>query len=169
MLHLPLKKTEKMDLKKCLFRFVEMAYSTQQAEDHNNAFKDVDKLRERVRQLEHSEKDGEAGENVRELAKYHRLLTTMQSRFTLEGEEGTGTGEWATFTWNDAIRANDKVSRSELSFEAACVLFNLAAALSYSATLEDRTTPTGLRAACQAFQCAREREQAGLLMRVIGG
>ena len=148
MLHLPLKTTEKVELQKSLYRFVELAYSTAQAEEHRDAFQDAAQLRERVRQATLSEKT--AAETVRLYARYHRLLTTMRSRFNAEAIESTE--QWVSFTWKDAFKAADKLSRSEITYEMACVLFNLAAALSYSASLEDRTTPTGLRAACQAFQ-----------------
>lgn len=148
MLHLPLKGTEKIELQKQLYRFVELAYSTEQAEEHRDAFHDAAQLRERVRQTNLTDKT--AAETVRLLAKYHRLLTTMRSRFSSEALEGTE--QCVNFSWRDAFKADDKLTRSEITFETACVLFNLAAALSYSASLEDRTTPTGLRAACQAFQ-----------------
>ena len=149
MLHLPLKTTEKVELQRCLFKFVSIAYSSQQAEDHRDAFQDAAQLRERVRQATLNERG--ASETVRLLARYHRLLNTMCSRFGSDQVEGAE--QWASFTWRDAFKTSEKVVQHELSFEAACVLFNLAAALSYSATLEDRTTPTGLRAACVGRGC----------------
>ena len=48
MLHLPLKATEKIDLTKPLYKFVEVAYSIQQADEHRDAFHDVSALRERT-------------------------------------------------------------------------------------------------------------------------
>ena len=75
MLHLPLKSTEKHELHKSLYRFVEMAYSSHQAEDHRDAFHDAEQLRERVRQATLTEKG--AAETVRLLVRYQRLLTTV--------------------------------------------------------------------------------------------
>ena len=42
----------------------------------------------------------------------------------------------------------------DLQFERACVLFNLAAALGYSATVQKRSDADGPRRACQRFQQA---------------
>ena len=152
MLHLPLKTTERVDLHRALHRLVSTAYSDQQAEDHREAFQDAAALREKVRQVALTEKS--VAEGVRLLARYHRLLTTMRSRFGTDAF-GSGSAEpTPLFAWRDALRPAEVVSHAELGFEMAGVLFNLAAALSYTATTEDRTSPTGLRAACQAFQQA---------------
>ena len=48
MLSLPLKATDKVELHKCLYRFVEQNYSAEQAEDHRDAFMQATQLRERI-------------------------------------------------------------------------------------------------------------------------
>ena len=150
MLHLPLKQTDKVDLHKSLSSFVEVAYSSEQADEHRNAFHEVDTLRERMRQAKLSEST--AAETVRVTLRYYRLITAMSSRF---GDVVESSAAWVPFTWHNAMKPGDKCSRPELQLEILCVLFNVAAALSYSATLEDCTTTTGLRTACQSFQYAQ--------------
>ena len=79
MLTLPLKATEKVELQRTLFKFVEVAYSEESAEEHREAFLRVASLRESCRQLNAApDEKGEADNNVRLLARYHRLLTTMR-------------------------------------------------------------------------------------------
>ena len=46
MLSLPLKQTERVDLSKSLYRFVEATYSVEQADEHRDAFAEVSTLRE---------------------------------------------------------------------------------------------------------------------------
>ena len=150
MLHLPLKAADKCDLAKSLHTFVKIAYSAEQADEHRDAFADVAALRERVRQVTLTE--AKAEEAVRVVARYYRLLTAMRSRFG--SLEEASSDIWVAFPWRDAFKPAEKTAKADLQFEAAAVLFNLAAALSYVATVEDRATPTGLRAACQAFQHA---------------
>jgi hypothetical protein len=121
MLHLPLRGTDKVDLVKSLFRFVESAYSTEQAEAHRDAFFNAASLRERVRHAVLSEE--KAAENVRLIARYYRLLTHMRTRFGAGADEE----QWeASFSWREAFRPSEgPLSRPEMAFEAASVLFNL--------------------------------------------
>ena len=165
MLKLPIKVTDKIELQRALHRFVEVAYSEESAEEHRDAFIDMANLRESCRQMNPAPDDKKAAEgNVRLLARYHRLLTTLRVRFSSASGIDSDRAV-ATFPWKDAFRSGDKTSRPELAFESACVLFNLAAALSHAAKLEDRSSPTGLRAACQAFQ--RAAGALGLLLPLL--
>lgn len=149
MLHLPLKGTDKVDLAKSLHRFVEVAYSSEQADEHKEVFKEISELREKVRAVQLKEED--ASDSVRLLLRYYRLLCAMRIRFGSVVEEDVA---WTPFMWKDANKVSEKASRPELTFEIASVLFNLAGALSFSATLENRGTTSGLRAACASFQSA---------------
>ena len=83
MLKLPIKVTDKIELQRALHRFVEVAYSEESAEEHRDAFIDVANLRESCRQMNPAPDDKKAAEgNVRLLARYHRLLTTLRVRFS---------------------------------------------------------------------------------------
>lgn len=65
------------------------------------------------------------------------------------------------FKWSDAFDSSAFSVEHDWSFERACVIFNLAAAISFLATHQDRTTPEGLKGACQLYQQA-----AGALSKV---
>eukprot|EP00966_Prymnesium_polylepis_P141210 3261135-Prymnesium_polylepis.1 len=149
MLHLPLKSTEKVDLQKSLHRFIESAYSHEQADEHRDACAEVQTLRERVRQASFS--DDNAAETVTLLAHYYRLLTALATRF---GDAVEDTDAPVTFVWRDAFKHSDKATSSDLRFERVCVVFNLAAAISYAGTQQNRDEAEGLRDACQLFQQA---------------
>lgn len=63
-----------------------------------------------------------------------------------------------SFKWVDAFDTNQSLGLSTWEYERAAILFNLAAALSFRATHEDRGTEIGVKAACKLFQ-----EAAGVL------
>lgn len=149
MLHLPLKSTEKVDLQKALHRFIESAYSLTQAEEHRDACAETQALRERVRQITLA--DNTAAETVSLLAHYYRLLTALSTRF---GDAVEDTESKVVFTWRDAFKNSDKAASSDLKFERACVVFNLAAAISFAGVVKNREEAEGLRDACQLFQQA---------------
>ena len=169
MFHLPLKQTERVDLQRSLHRFVEESYSLEQADEHRDAFAEVHTLRERCRTAALSEKGAE--DTVRLLARYYRLLTNLRTRFGSAVDDSDGR---VGFTWRDAwhpakagkehstAKAGKEHSKGQISsacqydlqFERACVLFNLAAALGYSATVQKRSDADGPRRACQRFQQA---------------
>ncbi len=58
------------------------------------------------------------------------------------------------FIWYDSFATSSCVNHPDWQFEACCVLFNAAAALSFEGTSEDRGDPDGMRRACLAFQQA---------------
>ena len=58
------------------------------------------------------------------------------------------------FKWADAFEPDEQTVVHDWSFERACVLFNVAACLSYLATHCDRQTPDGLKQACALYQQA---------------
>jgi hypothetical protein len=49
MLHLPLKATENTNITDGLYRFVKMAYSVEQAEEHREVYNEISALRNKVR------------------------------------------------------------------------------------------------------------------------
>ena len=79
MLSIPLKQTERVDLRRSLHAFVEASYSTEQADAHRDAFEEVHVLRERVRLATLTEKNHAA--TVATLAKYYRVVTSLRTRF----------------------------------------------------------------------------------------
>lgn len=91
---------------------------------------------------------------------YYRFLAALRLR------AADGAATWCEFCWLDAV-SHEKASRAELSYEIACVLANLGAALSHAGAKEDRAEASGLRAACQYFQQAAGAFDA--LSAVLGG
>lgn len=152
MFSLPLKHAEKVDLQRSLRRFVAESYSIEQADEHCDAFAEVHMLREKVCTATLTEKTAE--QTVQLLARYCRILTNVRARFGSAVDNSDGR---VIFTWRDAWKTNEKCALPRLQFERAAVLFNLAAALSYLATLQKRKISAdndGLRRACQRFQQA---------------
>ena len=166
MLSIPLKQTERVDLRRSLHAFVEASYSTEQADAHRNAFEEVHVLRERVRLATLTEKNHAA--TVATLARYYRVVTSLRTRFGAAVEDS----EFAVqFVWRDAFRPPEKVARADLQYERVCVLFNVAAALSYAGAAQKRGDEEGLRRACQLFQQAAHAVESvqGLLADGGGG
>ena len=86
------------------------------------------------------------------LQSYYRALCVMESRFPISTErEHVHT---IAFTWYDAFKQNKKASQHNIHFEKAAILFNLAAIHSQIALAGDRTSPNGLKQACNSFQAA---------------
>ena len=165
LIFLDLKKPSKADLQKGLWAFISISYSREQADSHMPAIGEVHSLRESSRQISlKALSDANADDSVGLLARYARLLTSMGSRFgTAVDEALRRTEAQLAFTWNDALRPEAKCTLSQLGFERACAMFNLAAALSYRATIQNTADADGLRAACQDFQHA-----AGCLDAAVG-
>ena len=87
-------------------------------------------------------------------ARYYRVLTGLSTRFGEAVEENDSSVE---FVWRDAFKPSDKgctVRSTELLLERASVLYNVAAAVSYAGTTQNRAEHEGLRRACQLFQQA---------------
>ena len=94
-----------------------------------------------------------AGECRTAFIKFHELV--RQGEVLCKGVSLEGAG--LTFRWGGSFEAVAN-QEPDWSFERACVLFNLAATLSFLATHEDRTTAEGVKAACQQYQ-----QSAGVL------
>lgn len=58
------------------------------------------------------------------------------------------------FQWDDAFEASKPHAEADLSFERACVLFNLAACISFLGNRVDRTAEGGPKQACHHYQQA---------------
>jgi programmed cell death 6-interacting protein len=76
----------------------------------------------------------------------------MESRFPISNErEHVNT---LHFTWFDAFKPGRKASQQNIHFEKAAIAFNLGAVQSQIALGPDRSSPNGLKQACNAFQAA---------------
>lgn len=83
----------------------------------------------------------------RALVEYFRLLSAMDSRFTSNELN-------VQFVWRDAFNRVSKQGETDLKFEAAVTLYNLAAEISTSAVMMNRSDANGLKTACNLYQQA---------------
>jgi programmed cell death 6-interacting protein len=117
---------------------------------------ELDAWREKVRQLRYST---QGAERCREGAlHYYKLATHAAHHF---GGVNLATEAKLSFRWHDTFSPKLSVAQPDWRYERAAVLFNLAASLSYLATLQDRGGPEGMKLACKYFQ-----EAAGAIAEV---
>jgi programmed cell death 6-interacting protein len=117
---------------------------------------ELDAWREKVRQLRYSV---QGPERCRDGAlHYYKLVTHAAHHFR---GVNLATEAKLAFRWHDTFNPKLSVAHPEWRYERAAVLFNLAASLSYLATLQDRGDPEGMKLACKYFQ-----EAAGAIAEV---
>ncbi|CAM9301607.1 unnamed protein product, partial [Hapterophycus canaliculatus] len=130
----------------------------EEVEKYTEDLKELQNVRETTTQIE---RPSDAGRDA--LLRYAAQLEALEPVFPVsETEVRVG------FKWGDSFNPNKKSTQSTLLFERACVLYNLGAHESRSASEEDRSTEAGLKAACHRFQVA-----AGVFQhvreKVVGG
>ncbi|XP_031494344.1 vacuolar-sorting protein BRO1 [Nymphaea colorata] len=141
------KRTSSVDLYRPIKQYISYHYSERQAQDMEE---DLQSLKEMRNEVDKAVDSLEARRDL--LQRYFRALCAVESRFPISPErEHVNT---ITFTWYDTFKQNKKASQQNIHFEKAGVLFNLAAIHSQIALSADRTTPLGLKQACNSFQAA---------------
>jgi programmed cell death 6-interacting protein len=91
----------------------------------------------------------------------------METRFPISADKGHVN---LSFSWCDAFKPQKKTTQSNLHFEKAAVLYNLAAVQCQQALAADRSSDDGIKLACHLFQmaagaCAHLRDGVGLKVR----
>jgi hypothetical protein len=120
------------------------------AEDFPAFIEDLDGWRERMRQANFTDTSGEECRD--DMLHYYKLA--MQASDIFRGQlAGT-----ISFRWRDSFDRDEICTAGDFRFEAACALYNVAAATSFMATKQDRGSDEGMKKACQYFQ-----EAAGIL------
>jgi hypothetical protein len=76
------------------------------------------------------------------LARYFKCLTAIETRFPISQEKGHAR---INFPWYDAFRPSKKTTQSNIHFEKAAVLFNIAAVLGQQALQVERGTSDGIK------------------------
>ena len=143
MLAFNMKGTERREIQKTLLSIAEHA--------HANKVHDLHNAREQVRKLTFA-KNGAAQAKV-QLAHYYKLATHMQHLLENKTPLAHASPKLA-FVCRDNFDPNLALAYSDWRWERAAVLFNLAAALSYIATTQDRKASHGIRQACVYYQQA---------------
>lgn len=80
--------------------------------------------------------------------RYYSQLHSLQNRFPLSSEN-----ELLDFAWND-IYSGSMWRSSNIKYEMASILYNIAALHSKLGIEEYRTDPESMKIACTHFQCA---------------
>lgn len=140
------KKTNPVDLYRPLRQYLVNHYSEREAVDNEEDLQTVQQMRSEI------QKATDSLEGRRDLLqRYFRALCIMESRFPISNEkEHVNT---ISFTWFDAFKGK-KTTQQSIHFEKASVIFNLGAIQSQLGLGADRSTPNGIKQACNAFQAA---------------
>jgi programmed cell death 6-interacting protein len=145
MLAIHCKRTENVELKAPILQYVREAYSDRDADDAADDLAAVQTLRNELVLAQ----SGSQGMLRDSLCKYFRALTAIEARFPISSDREHVR---LSFTWADAFRPNKKAAQSNVHFEKAAVLFNVAAVLSQQALQVERGTGEGITQACRLFQ-----------------
>ena len=140
------KAPDKLSLKKLIGEWLPLK---QLAEDQSAFIEDLAGWRDRMRAANFGDKSG--GECRDDMLCYYKLATQAADLFR-------GHSLPISFRWQDSFDKDVICAGSDFGYEAACALFNVAAATSFMATSEDRGSEEGMKKACTYFQ-----EAAGIL------
>ncbi|XP_062841796.1 tyrosine-protein phosphatase non-receptor type 23b [Trichomycterus rosablanca] len=110
-------------------------------ENYNEALKKLEQLRQSV---VNSPRDYEGCKSLR---KYLGQLHYLQSRIPMAKGQEVAT----PVTWID-IHSGKHVTHDDISFEQACVLYNLGALHSYLGAMDNRVSEEGMKTSCTHFQ-----------------
>ena len=135
---------------KTLSKYVSSVYTPALASQHAASFVEIESHQKAIyaganqppKQLGVS-----SGDELRVmLVRYSRLLGAMEIRF--DSDVGS------RFVWRDAFKKVEKQGETDLRFERACCLFNLAAEISHTAIFQQRSQADGIKQAAAYFQQA---------------
>ncbi|KAK9366911.1 BRO1-like domain-containing protein [Lipomyces kononenkoae] len=140
-LTIPLRRTDHIELTPAIMNYIEQSY-----DQHPGMFKDdiaeLERLRSTVVNPE------VRASSATSLTRYFAQLAFLSSKFPADVK--------VNFVWYGTLgyAASAPVSRNDLQFERANILYNLGALYSQLGFEENRSTGDGLKRACQAFQFA---------------
>mmetsp|Transcript_42395 Transcript_42395/g.70499 ORF Transcript_42395/g.70499 Transcript_42395/m.70499 type:complete len:437 (+) Transcript_42395:68-1378(+) len=104
--------------------------------------------RERMRDANYKANGAEECRDI--MLSYYKLATQASFHFQ---SMNLATNK-ISFRWHDTFSPSVSISQSDWQYERACTLFNVAAAISYMATCQDRGDLVGIKTACYFFQQA---------------
>ncbi|WIA35320.1 hypothetical protein OEZ86_003775 [Tetradesmus obliquus] len=145
LLAIHVKRTDNVELKNPILSYIRETYSDREAEDAVDDLVAIQTLRNEL-------VTSQAGSQLTakdSYIKYYKCLTSIETRFPISNEKGNVR---ISFPWTDAFRPSKKTSQSNIHYEKAAVLFNVAAVISQQALQVDRATADGIKEACKLFQ-----------------
>ncbi|KAL0912401.1 hypothetical protein M5K25_018369 [Dendrobium thyrsiflorum] len=142
------KKTTAVELYRPLRQYIATNFSEREAQ---MAEDDLDSVRQMRSDVE--KPTNPSPESRRDLLlSYYRAIALMEPRFPISSDRSHVNS--LTFTWYDAFKPSKKASLQSIHLEKSAILFNIGAAYSQIALSADRTSPAGLKQACNGFQSA---------------
>ncbi|PKU59754.1 hypothetical protein MA16_Dca021751 [Dendrobium catenatum] len=142
------KKTTAVDLYRPLRQYIATNFSEREAQ---MAEDDLDSVRQMRSEVE--KPTNPSPESRRDLLlSYYRAIALIEPRFPISADRSHVNS--LNFTWYDAFKPSKKASLQSIHLEKSAILFNIGAAYSQIALSADRTSPAGLKQACNGFQSA---------------
>lgn len=142
MLAVPFKRACRVDIAKPLKSYLKHECSSTEVEDNQENLKVLQQLRIDAAAVVHATDVG-----LEVLEKYYHQLCSLDKRFPVsESQIKIG------FTWYDCLKPAKKHALYSISYEVACVLFNMAASHSHLGVGKDRSSTDGLKASAMHFK-----------------
>ncbi|MCI4392313.1 hypothetical protein PGIGA_G00144570 [Pangasianodon gigas] len=142
MIWLELKEAAEFHFSSRVGQYIKRNYG-ESPENYSEALRRLEQLRQHVVNVPRD------FEGCNTLRKYFGQLHFLQSRVPMaKGQEAA-----APVTWTD-IFSGKQVTHEDISYEQACVLYNLGALHSYLGAIDNRVSEEGMKTSCTHFQCA---------------
>ncbi|PKA50016.1 hypothetical protein AXF42_Ash017555 [Apostasia shenzhenica] len=140
------KKTATVDIYRPIRQFIAANFSEREAQMAEDDLDTVRRMRADV------EKPPDPSPESRRdlLLSYYRAIALIEPRFPISSDRSHINS--LTFTWYDAFKPSKKASLQSIHLEKSAILFNIGSVYSQIALSADRTSPAGLKQACNAFQ-----------------
>lgn len=146
----PLKRSDGVDYKKPLEKFIKNTFSAETAADNEDAISELSKLRNTVvmQTLDKHES------SLDPVLRYYDQLEAMEGKLPVSESQIR-----ISYTWYDAFDKGSlfgyrKSSMSSLQYERLCVLFNIGVLQGQIAAAQNFQTDEGLKTAAKMFQSA---------------
>ncbi|KAI4883290.1 hypothetical protein NFI96_021020 [Prochilodus magdalenae] len=142
MIWLDLKEAGEFEFSSAVRQYIQRNYG-ESPENYGEALRKLEQLRQNVINVP---RDFE-GCNL--LRKYFGQLHFLQSRVPMaKGQEAA-----VPVTWTDIFSGRD-VTHEDISYEQACILYNLGALHSFLGAMDNRVSEEGMKTSCTHFQCS---------------
>ncbi|RMX52510.1 hypothetical protein pdam_00015525 [Pocillopora damicornis] len=146
----PLKRSDGVDYKKPLEKFIKNTFSAETAEENEDAISELSKLRNTV-VMQTLDKHESA---LEPMLRYYDQLEAMEGKLPVSESQIR-----ISYTWYDAFDKGSlfgyrKSSMSSLKYERLCVLFNIGVLQGQIAAAQNFQTDEGLKTAAKMFQSA---------------